>query len=323
MAGEVTVLQLQNAALDVATIAEVCMVNYTDDTTTNRDGDVINTLQGQLKALGFLPPVTYAVGIAFTGLQNTKTIERSGFIYAPNPSDLPFTTSGTWAADDELKFYVVQTQTTTIEGLRTDIDDLVTLTGVAVNSTSLGTFTGAIIADNSTIKVALQAEETAIGNLNTLSGVALNEPDLGTFTGSTIPNDSTIKAALQSLETGLESIVTLASGTWTPTASSLVNLDSATPQLSLYTQVGSIVFFSGSIGLDATASGTASFRLTLPVASNFGATTDAAGVITGADTPRSVGTVGANIASNVLDISIDAGGTSSFGAKFSGSYRVI
>lgn len=107
MAGEITVLQLQNAALDVATIAQVAMVNYTTDTTTNRDGDVINTLQGQLKLLGYLPAVTYAGAILFGANDRLKTVLRNGIIYAPVITALPFTTSGTWSADDELKFYAV------------------------------------------------------------------------------------------------------------------------------------------------------------------------------------------------------------------------
>lgn len=41
-------------------------------------------------------------------------------------------------------------------------DNLITLTGVAENATHLGTFTGTTIADNVTIKAALQALETAV-----------------------------------------------------------------------------------------------------------------------------------------------------------------
>lgn len=47
----------------------------------------------------------------------------------------------------------------------TDVSDLVTLTGVPVNSTDLGTFTGSIITNNDTIKEALQELETAIESL--------------------------------------------------------------------------------------------------------------------------------------------------------------
>jgi hypothetical protein len=104
-----------------------------------------------------------------------------------------------------------------IEG---DIADLVTLSGVAANATHLGTFTGATIADSSTVKSALQDLETAVelraldsvvteidGNVNdliTLTGVAENAMDLGTFSGSTISNATTIKSALQELETAVE-----------------------------------------------------------------------------------------------------------------------
>lgn len=44
----------------------------------------------------------------------------------------------------------------------TDIADLITLSGVAANSTDLGTFTGTTIPDNSDIKQALQSLETAV-----------------------------------------------------------------------------------------------------------------------------------------------------------------
>lgn len=46
-----------------------------------------------------------------------------------------------------------------------DVADLVTLSGVAAGSASLGTFTGDIIADSSTVKTALQSLETAIEGL--------------------------------------------------------------------------------------------------------------------------------------------------------------
>ena len=115
---------------------------------------------------------------------------------------------------------------TTITNLITDnethIDNMATLTGVAKDSTDLGTFTGTTVADSQTVKQALQALETAVeskgsatsltslttavGDLNTLSGVAQNDEDLGTFTGSTIADSVTIKAALQALETASEAI---------------------------------------------------------------------------------------------------------------------
>ena len=102
----------------------------------------------------------------------------------------------------------------------THIDNLATLSGVAKDSTNLGTFTGSTIADSQTVKAALQALETAVEaagsastlsalsadvvDLRTLSGTSDEDEDLGTFTGSTISDNVTIKAALQSLETAVE-----------------------------------------------------------------------------------------------------------------------
>lgn len=102
----------------------------------------------------------------------------------------------------------VQTALDEIDG---NVDNLVTLSGVALDSTSLGTFTGTTIPDSSTVKAAFQSLETAheevdqnVNDLITLSGVAENATTLGTFTGTTIPDSSTVKAALQSLETSVE-----------------------------------------------------------------------------------------------------------------------
>lgn len=52
--------------------------------------------------------------------------------------------------------------------VQTDVDDLVTLSGVAVNSTTLGTFTGTTIPDNQTVKQAFQVLETASEAANSL-----------------------------------------------------------------------------------------------------------------------------------------------------------
>ena len=110
--------------------------------------------------------------------------------------------------------------TALINANETHIDNVATLSGLAKDSTDLGTFTGTTIADSQTIKQALQALETAVeskgsatsltslttavGDLNTLSGVAQNATNLGTFTGSTISDDVSVKTAIQALETAVE-----------------------------------------------------------------------------------------------------------------------
>ena len=110
--------------------------------------------------------------------------------------------------------------TALINANETHIDNVATLSGLAKDSTSLGTFTGTTIADSETIKAALQTLETAVeskgnatsltslttavGDLNTLSGVAQNATNLGTFTGSTITDNVAVKTAIQALETAVE-----------------------------------------------------------------------------------------------------------------------
>ena len=112
------------------------------------------------------------------------------------------------------------TITNLINGNEIHVDNMATLTGVAKDSTNLGTFTGSTISDSVDIKTALQDLETTVetkgdatalnavtsdaNDLVALSGLAAGSVDLGSFTGSTIVDASNIKAALQLLETALE-----------------------------------------------------------------------------------------------------------------------
>jgi len=117
---------------------------------------------------------------------------------------------------------IANTLTSLINANETHVDNLASLSGVAKDETDLGTFSGVTIADEQTIKEALQALETAVeskgsatsltsltaavGDLNALSGVAQNAEDLGSFTGSTLANNLTVKEALQGVEDAVEDI---------------------------------------------------------------------------------------------------------------------
>ncbi len=112
----------------------------------------------------------------------------------------------------------VAANTNAINTLITRTDNLTTLSGVPTNSTNLGSFSGVLIPNNSTIKDAFQTLETQSENntsnitgltlttnaLVALSGVSSGSTSLGTFSGTTIPDNSTVYAAFQSLETSLE-----------------------------------------------------------------------------------------------------------------------
>jgi hypothetical protein len=77
--------------------------------------------------------------------------------------------------------------------------------------------------------------------------------------------------------TGWVQIDRCESGTYTPTGTVVTNLDSVTPALCSYTRVGDRVTVFGVIGYDPTASSACSCRISLPIVSNFAATTDANG----------------------------------------------
>lgn len=64
---------------------------------------------------------------------------------------------------------ILPVATTSLAGVmgasdKVNLNSLITLSGVSANATHLGTFTGSIIPDNSTIKAAIQSLETAIGS---------------------------------------------------------------------------------------------------------------------------------------------------------------
>jgi hypothetical protein len=64
------------------------------------------------------------------------------------------------------------------------VDDLITLSGVAEGSVTLGTFTGSTIADSSTVKAALQALETAIGGASGLTSLPTADNQILQATGA-------------------------------------------------------------------------------------------------------------------------------------------
>ena len=90
-------------------------------------------------------PITNSNGTGFTIPQATTSL--AGLLNSTDKTKLSF---------------ISITQAVDLDAMETDVADLTTLTGVASNAVNLGTFTGTTIADNVTIKAALQALETAL-----------------------------------------------------------------------------------------------------------------------------------------------------------------
>jgi len=298
-----------NAGLDLQTISEVANVNYSGDDTTNREGTTIATLTGQLKKLGYLVPVTYAGAISFTVSEGTKTVEESGGIYAPLPSALPFTTSGTWVGDDDARFFVVQT--------------------AAADSVIYSNTTSGLSATNvqdaiDEVDSNQDAADSTIGHLNNLSGVAVDADNLGTFSGTTITDNSTNKVALQELETAVEaSSVVASAGTWTPTVTGIVDYNDSIINKAHYQRVDNIVSFV--IDMEARPSSgptTFSFRMTIPVASNFDDVLDVIGFGFDYTDNIHIETMSANVANDEISVSLLADDFEYYKLKLIGSYQI-
>ena len=91
---------------------------------------------------------------------------------------------------------------------------------------------------------------------------------------------------------------------WTPVATLVANLDSCVPAQGQYARIGNTVVGSVEFTADATAGGTTvtRVRLSLPIASDFGATRDAAGVSNTANSNNEPGVVLADTTNNELEV---------------------
>lgn len=132
--------------------------------------------------------------------------------------------------------------------------------------------------------------------------------DVGAFRADSITND-----------TGL------AHGTYTPTRSAEANLDAnATMTEAQYMRVGNTVTVSGRFTADPTLPATAtSFEITLPVASNIGATEDAAGTAFSGTIAGQGGAVIGSVANNTAVIQWLSGDTTSQSWSYTFTYQVI
>lgn len=104
----------------------------------------------------------------------------------------------------------IETAIAKLDGVNDNQD---TLLGTAQGAVNLGTFTGATIPDNSTVKAALQSVETSLEEIDqnvddviTASGIAENATSYGTFTGNSLADSQTNKQLLQRIETLLEQL---------------------------------------------------------------------------------------------------------------------
>ena len=95
-----------------------------------------------------------------------------------------------------------------------DVDHIINTLGTGAVNDDMGTFSGSTIADNQTVKQAIQALETAVESAEETSainavytgalGLSAGDAHFGAFSGSTITDNRDAKEALQELETAVE-----------------------------------------------------------------------------------------------------------------------
>lgn len=166
-------------------------------------------------------------------------------------------------------------------------------------------------APNDNFAASIQAQVNALAN----AFVGTPErPDV-------LPLDQRINALEQAPVPQPDAYPALAFGTYTPTISNLVNLDSATVSgVWKYSRIGNIVSGSGYINVDPTATGPAQFRATPPIASAFSASTDAAGSATGLGVS---GFTYSNAASDLFEVSFTAIATSTHSLCVTYWYEIL
>ena len=196
--------------------------------------------------------------------QGTQNGSKGFVLITPDPIDVgvtelvftQFSEAGSATAGDGI---VINGNEISVDpAVLADISDLISLTGVTGNSTDLGLFTGSTIADNSTIKAALQALESktetnsaALGNNATTladheTRITQNETDISALQGSASGSASDISDILLTLGTvdGAQDIGTFTGGTISDNGSvkaALQELETALEQISADSGSGAAV----------------------------------------------------------------------------------
>lgn len=116
----------------------------------------------------------------------------------------------------------------------------------------------------------------AIAGANYREGIAYS-PDGAMYVTPT--GNASITGGTGAFDTlSLNGLGAITSGTYTPTLTNTTNVAASTAQVCQYMRVGNVVTVSGRVDIDpTTASIATALNMSLPIASNFGASTDLGG----------------------------------------------
>lgn len=147
-------VQYKDEGIALGTAATVTEINFTGNgISASRTGNIVTVNVGATAGVTNLTYTSSATdGIVVSDTGSDATIPAASGTIAGLMIPAQFTKLSN----------ITVTQAVDLDALEQDVADLTTLSGVASNATTLGTFTGTTIPDSSTVKAAIQSLETAL-----------------------------------------------------------------------------------------------------------------------------------------------------------------
>ena len=121
-----------------------------------------------------------------------------------------------------------------------------------------------------------------------------------------------------------ENLNTIVSDVYTPTLTNTTNITSSTPAICQYFQIYNVLTVSGQVTIQATATGACNLKMTLPVASKFTSSGQAAGTFattTAGGTAQ--GAILADITNDQFEFRFNATNTTSTVYAFTATYQLV
>ena len=117
---------------------------------------------------------------------------------------------------------------------------------------------------------------------------------------------------------------TIVSDVYTPVLTNTTNIASSTAAECQYSRIYSVATVSGQVTISATATGAAVLKMSLPLASNFASTGQAAGTFATLTTGgTTTGAILADIVNDVFEFRFNAANTTSTVYAFTVTYQVV
>lgn len=142
---------------------------------------------------------------------------------------------------------------------------------VSVEGVTIATRTGTETFTNKTLTSPIIS---SISNTGTITLPTSTDTLVGRATTDTLTNKTLTTPAFSGTPTG-----TVTSGTYTPTCIDTTNIQATTEGQFNYIRVGNIVYVTGHVSVDPTATGATVFKIPLPIASNLAAADDLSGTV--------------------------------------------